>query len=214
MSDNHMTVLYAVRHGETEWNLQGRQQGQLNSPLSEAGIKQAYLLAEGLGGRKIQVLYGSDLGRAAETANIIGSALGLGVHFDRRLRERHLGTLQGLTKDEFHTRFPEESHLADSGDPDYRYPSGESARERHRRCVACCSDLAARHPGGRVLIVTHGGVMSSLFHHALGVALGQPRRFSLFNAAINSFSVSGDHWRLDTWGETSHLGHMPVLDDT
>jgi probable phosphoglycerate mutase len=213
MSDNHTTIIYAVRHGETEWNLVGKQQGQLNSPLSDAGVKQARLLAEGLGGREIQVLYSSDLGRALETAGVIGAALGLETQVDPRLRERHLGSLQGLTWEAFRSRFPEEAARAESGDPDYACPGGESPRERHQRCVACCAELAARHPGGRILVVTHGGVVNSLFHHALGIELGQPRRFSNVNAAINSFSVTGDRWRLDTWGDISHMRGMTVLDD-
>ena len=128
-----------------------------------------------------------------------------GQYFDERLRERHLGSMQGLTKAGFHERFPEEWAAFASGDPDYVLPGGESARQRHARCVAACVDLAARHAGETVLVVTHGGGLNSLFRHALGLALEAPRRFSLFNAAINALSVSGGVWRLETWGGTIHL---------
>jgi len=205
--------MFAVRHGETEWNLVGKQQGHLDSPLTEAGIKQAHWLAAGLQGRGIEVLYSSDLGRAVQTAEIIGAALGLEVNIDQRLCERHLGAMQGMTKREFRAQFPKESARFETGDPDYVLPGGESARQRYERCVDACTDLVARHPGGHVLMVAHGGVLSSLFYRALGIDLTEPRRFSLFNAAINRFSVHGGQWRLDTWGDTSHLKGVTTLDD-
>lgn len=213
MSDTETTILFAVRHGETEWNLVGKQQGHLDSALTETGIKQAHSLASGLSGKDIHVLYSSDLGRAVQTAEIIAAGLGLEVNIEARLRERHLGSMQGLTKNEFRARFPQEFAAFDSGDPDYEFPGGESARQRYEHSIACCVELAARHPGGRVLMVAHGGVLNSLFYHALGIALTEPRRFSLFNAAINNFSVSGDRWRLNTWGDTSHLQGITTLDD-
>ena len=119
----------------------------------------------------------------------------------------------GMTKAEFRDRFPKECTRFDSGEPDYRLPGGESARQRYERCVAYCVELATHHSGGRILVVAHGGVLNSLFYHTLGLALTEPRRFALFNAAINRFSVSGEVWRLDTWGETSHLKGMTTLDD-
>jgi probable phosphoglycerate mutase len=213
MNDTERTILFVVRHGETEWNLIGKQQGHLDSPLTESGIKQAHALANGLLGKGIEVIYSSDLGRAVRTAAIIGSRLDLSVNVDRRLRERHLGSMQGMTKREFRDRFPEEFAAFESGDPEYALPGGESVRQRLERCVAACAELAARHPHGRVLIVAHGGLLSSLFYHALGIPLTEPRRFSLFNAAINSFSVCGDSWHLETWGDTSHLRGIITLDD-
>jgi 2,3-bisphosphoglycerate-dependent phosphoglycerate mutase len=176
-------------------------------------LKQAHALADGLLGRGIEVLYSSDLGRALQTAEIIGAKLNLSINVDPRLRERHLGSMQGLTKEEFQRRCPEEWAAFDTGDPDYVFPGGESARQRYERSVACVEELAQRHPKDNVLVVTHGGVLNGLFYKAIDIPLFKPRRFSLFNAAINSFSVKNDSWRVDTWGETSHLGGMNTLDD-
>ena len=71
MADVKTKVLFAVRHGETEWNLIAKQQGHLASPLTESGIKQAHALAESLFGKGIEVLYSSDFGRAVQRAEII-----------------------------------------------------------------------------------------------------------------------------------------------
>jgi len=213
MEDTETTSVFVVRHGETEWNLSGEQQGHLDSQLTESGIKQAHALAEGLLRKGTEIIYSSDLGRAVQTAEIIGAKLGLGINVDHRLRERHLGSMQGLTKKEFRRLYPDEWSAFDSGDPDYCFPGGESARQRYERSVACVEELAQRHPGGKLLVVTHGGVLNSLFYYALRIPLTEPRRFSLFNAAINSFSVCGDYWRLDIWGDTSHIRGMTTLDD-
>lgn len=207
------TLVYAVRHGETEWNLAGKQQGRLDSPLTAAGLKQARALAAGLEGKGIEVMYSSDLGRATHTAETIAERLQLSVHAEPGLRERHLGSMQGLTKAEFREQFPKEWAAFDTGDPEYVLPGGESARQRFERCVTCASGLAARHPGQTILLVAHGGVLNSLFHHTLAIPLTEPRRFSLFNASISRFSVCDGTWRLDTWGDTSHLGEMRTLDD-
>jgi len=208
------TVLFAVRHGETEWNLVEKQQGHLDSPLTDRGIRQAGFLADALVNRHIDILFSSDLGRALQTAEIIAEKLSLPVHPDSRLRERHLGIMQGLTGREFAGRYPDEALRFSSGDPDYVLPGGgESARQLFDRCIQCAEDLALRHAGKIILIVGHGGTLSSFFRKATSTPLGGPRRFSLFNACINSFGISNGQWRLDTWGEIGHLKDLNALDD-
>lgn len=84
----------------------------------------------GLLGKGIEMIYSSDLGRAAQTAAIIGTRLDLSVNIDHRLRERHLGSMQGMTKKEFCDRFPEEIADFDSGDPEYVLSGGEGVWTR------------------------------------------------------------------------------------
>jgi len=213
MSEPQPTILFAVRHGETQWNRAGIQQGHMDSPLTDRGVQQARSLAEGLADRRIEAIYASDLGRAVQTAEIIAARLGLPVEPDDRLRERHLGAMQGLTYAQFRERQPNVAAAYENGGPDYQLPGGESARQRFERHVSCVADLAGRHTGQRVLIVGHGGVLNSLLCHTMGLPLDAPRRFSLFNAAINRFTVRGDDWCLDTWGDLSHLKGLDALDD-
>jgi len=207
------THLIAVRHGETEWNTDGRHQGQLDSPLTIRGVRQAECLADGLADRRIDVLCSSDLGRALHTAEIIAKKLSLEIHTDPRVRERHHGIVQGLTRKEFADRYPDEAPRFFTHDPDYVLPGGESVRQLYDRSVQCAEDLVLRYPGKNVLIVGHGGVMSCYFRKATSIPLGEPRRFSLFNAAINAFSISDGRWHLETWGEIAHLKQLDALDD-
>jgi len=207
------TELIVVRHGETVWNLDGRQQGQLDSPLTELGIHQAEAVGLALADADCRALYSSDLGRAAETADIVGRTLGLPVVTDARLRERHLGILQARTMADFERENPDEHARFRGSDPDYVVPGGESARQRHERSVACAEDLARRHPGQTIVIVTHGGPLGSLMRHALGLPLAGPRRFSLLNASMNTFAVKDGEWRLISWGDTHHLHGLDTMDD-
>jgi len=207
------TTMITVRHGETEWNLVGKQQGHLNSSLTKLGIKQAEALAKELATKKIDIIYSSDLGRATQTAKIISNHLSLKFLTDLGLRERNLGTMQGLTKKEFAKKFPKEAAKFNTGNPDYILPTGESARQRYERCINCAENLAHQHIGKTILIVAHGGVLNSFFYKALNIPLTEPRHFSLFNASINTFSISGGCWRLETWGEIHHLKKLKTLDD-
>jgi 2,3-bisphosphoglycerate-dependent phosphoglycerate mutase len=207
------TRVYVVRHGETEWNASGRQQGHLDSPLTALGISQAHLLAKGLAKKKIDILYSSDMGRAVQTAEIIAATLSLPVHTEARLRERNLGILQGLTREEFEARYPEVARLFDARDPDYVLPEGESLRRSFDRCVACAEEIAAKNAGRNVLIVAHGGVLRGFFHKATDAPMAGPRRYSLFNASLNTFRISEREWSLDTWGEIAHLADTEALDD-
>lgn len=200
------TKIIAVRHGETEWNRVGRQQGHLDSTLTHLGLQQARALAEGLREYRVDRIYSSDLGRAVETATIISGALGTGFLTNEGLRERNLGTMQGMTKAEFNEKYPREWKTFEEGDPEYVLPNGESARQRYDRAVQCVEKIVMEDEGKTILLVTHGGVVMSLLYRTLRLPLTQRRAFSLFNGSINVLSISdGMEWRLETWGQTSHL---------
>ncbi len=207
------TELIVVRHGETVWNQVGKQQGQLDTELSELGVAQGRALAEALSNDPVDVMYSSDLGRAMQTAQIISERIALDIITDARLRERHLGTMQGMTMRQFEREHPEEYAHFRGGEADSRLPGGESIRERYERSVACAEELAIRHPGQRLLIVAHGGVLNSFFRRAMGQDIASPRRFSLFNASINAFTITGGQWRLERWGDMHHLMHLGTQDD-
>ena len=198
------TLITVIRHGETEWNRKGIPQGHLDSPLTREGRKQASAAAAALQSG-YDVLLSSSLGRAVITAEIIGEKLGLPVIEEDNLRERNLGILQGLTMDEFRASYPSDHKQFRSLNPDYVIPGGESIRQRFERAVWAFNAVAAAHRGKKVLVVTHGGIMLSLFMHTVGIPVDTPRRFSLVNGSINRFSHQ-EEWFLESWGETRHLG--------
>ena len=150
-----MTALLLVRHGETDWNADGRLQGHTDRPLSDFGRRQARQLAEELAEEKLDAIYASDLSRARETAEIVGVRLGLGVVIDPGLREKDWGTWEGLTGVE----------------RDRVEFVGESTGAHQERMLGALRRIAERHSGGRVLVVTHGGSMRRVQTVALGMAL-------------------------------------------
>ncbi len=207
------TTLYAVRHGETEWNLAGRAQGHLNSPLTETGRAQAELLAEGLVGKGIEAIVTSDLGRAVDTCRAIAQKLGLDFETDPGLRERHLGVFQGLTFPEFSEQHPEAFAIYKDPEQDVAVPGGESRQEHLERCVQAVEQFIARHRGKTVLVVGHGGVLDCFLYHTLGLKPGPVRRHSIMNASLNRFEVTDDFWKLVTWGDVAHLQTVRTLDE-
>jgi len=150
-----VTALLLVRHGETDWNADGRLQGHTDRPLSDFGRRQARQLAEELAEEKLDAIYASDLSRARETAEIVGVRLGLGVVIDPGLREKDWGTWEGLTGVE----------------RDRVEFVGESTEAHQERMLEALRRIAERHSGGRVLVVTHGGSMRRVQTVALGMAL-------------------------------------------
>jgi 2,3-bisphosphoglycerate-dependent phosphoglycerate mutase len=207
------TELILLRHGETEWNSVGRLQGHLDSALSPEGLRQADLLAARLSAMSFHALYSSDLGRALETARRIATRTGHSILQDSRLRERGLGMLEGLTRDEASQRHPEVFAEYTAGGPDFVVPGGESTSQRLRHALECLEELGARHAGERIVVVTHGGVLSSLFRHCLGIPSGTPRAFSVLNACWNQFDYHEGKFRLVTWGDINHL-RTSSRDDT
>lgn len=150
-----MTTLLLVRHGETDWNADGRLQGQTDRPLSDFGRAQARRLAEELEREELQAIYSSDLSRARQTAEIVGERLGLPVVLDPDLREKDWGNWEGLT----------------SAERDRVEFVGESTDAHQERMLRALRRIADRHLGGRILVVTHGGSMRRVQTAALGVAL-------------------------------------------
>lgn len=199
------THLIAIRHGETEWNSQGRYQGHLNSALNAEGLAQAARLGECLATERFDLLLSSDLGRALQTANVVAKRSGHEVVVEPRLRERRMGIFQGLTPAEAQARYPEEYARFRGHDPDYVIPDGESVRQLFERSVACFTELATRHRGLTLATITHGGVLAMLYRHARAMPLHAPRDFPLYNAGINRFHHHRGAWQLRSWGELGHL---------
>ena len=205
--------LIAVRHGEAEWNVERRDMGQLDSPLTERGLQQVQALAVRLEHVRIGALYTSDLGRAMQTARIIAAATGVEPIADARLRERHLGIFQGLTKPEAASRFPREFAEYRRLGHHYRIPGGESGEERTARSVAALTDIAGRHADATIVVVTHGSFLMGFFEHVLAMTPGNGWRFRRQNAAYNDFEYTADGWSLKTWNDTAHLAGVGSIDD-
>ena len=204
------TELVIVRHGETRWNREMRIQGYRDSDLTAAGIAQARAVAARLAAESFAALLSSDLGRAEHTARIIAEHTGHEVRAESALRERNYGILEGLTREEFFSRHPAHFERHDSRDPDYIIPEGESQRGFVARISAAFNALADKYAGQRIVVVSHGGVLTAFYRHVSGTAMNAPRTLVLPNASYNVFARRSGKWAVERWGDTAHLDEQDV----
>lgn len=201
-----MTQLILIRHGETLWNTERRMQGQLDSPLTVRGRWQAQKLGERLKAQPFTSLYSSDLPRAHQTAQSIAEVTGHAIVTDERLRERHFGVFEGMTRTEMEQHDPDVYARFMSRDPQYAVPDGESPADFFARCRAVLEELAMRHAGATIAVVTHGLVLDCAYRAASGLALEVLRPVPLVNASLNWFACEDGRWSAGRWGDADHLG--------
>jgi probable phosphoglycerate mutase len=203
-----MTVFYLIRHGETDWNLSGRWQGHTDVPLNALGRAQARRLAERLRHEPARpgAIYSSDLLRAWETAETIGAALGITPRPLPALREIDVGAWSGLNRAEVLERDRDLSERLESGEDVPRGGSGERFADLYARVVAAVDQLAAAHPDGRLVLVTHGGpVRALLLHGARDKRDALPRRFHIGNTSVSLLIGGRAGWDLGMVNDMSHL---------
>ncbi|BDZ50572.1 hypothetical protein GCM10025867_28130 [Frondihabitans sucicola] len=175
-----MTLLYLVRHGETDWNKARKIQGATDIPLNDLGRRQAAAAAHLLGRRRFDAVVASPLSRATETGRIIADHLGLAAPaLVPGVAERSYGEAEGLTFDEVEARFPDTTPV----------PGRESRSGLLIRVEAALLAIAAAHPDSAVVVATHGAVIRSIVNHVAPdheASIGVPIR----NGSIHSFEVT------------------------
>jgi len=165
-NDTHKknTRLCLVRHGQTDWNLEGRYQGQSDVPLNDNGHAQARSLIEKLKGKSFSAIYTSDLSRARETAEPIANALGIPLRVEPRLREINQGEWEGQLVDDLKARY---------SDLWARPPGGETVGEVATRVYAALDDITRQFPTDNVLVVSHGLSIATAICRAQNIPVGQ-----------------------------------------
>ena len=162
-------------------------------------------LGEALAGEGIDAVFASDLQRARDTAQAVAGAAGLAVQIDAGLRERCYGQFEGLTYAEVAARHPDDFDAWQNRVPEFAPPGGETLTEFHERAVETALRLIRRHPGERIALVSHGGVLDCLYRHANAMTLTEPRQHELRNASINRLSSDGHQLTVLQWGDVAHL---------
>jgi broad specificity phosphatase PhoE len=184
-----VTTILLARHGETDWNRDGRFQGHADPPLNAAGRRQAVELSVALAPEQLAAVYSSPLRRAVETAEVIATAHGLEPVPVDALREVDVGSWQGLTRAEVEKRFPEQhARWLEYGQG---WEDGETYEQMGERVVAALLDLAAAHDGDRILAVTHGGPIRAAIAFADGTSHADARRRgpTIANVYLVEFTV-------------------------
>ncbi|WP_282606959.1 histidine phosphatase family protein [Pelagibius sp. Alg239-R121] len=161
-------MLYVVRHGQTEWNIAKRFQGQQDSPLSNLGQRQAQAAAAFLRNAGIDQLYASPLGRAWDTAETIARQVGKDRVSDDRLKECGFGACEGMTLADIEEAFPGKTAWREGDKWNRRYPDGESYLDVVQRISTFAEEKlsdALRNDGPVICVVAHDMVNRCLVGH-------------------------------------------------
>jgi len=122
------------------------------------------------------------------------------------LRERHFGDFQGLSFEQIQIQLPEDARLWSERKDDWAPPGGgESLASLRDRVLRTVDDLAARHVGQQIVLVTHGGVLDILYRAACSLDLTAPRTWTMTNTAVNRLLWTEQGLSMERWGDTSHL---------
>lgn len=182
-----MTTIYLVRHGTTDDNKNGIFQGTRDTPLGTQGKLQAELLAARFQDMEIDAVYTSPLQRASHTAERIAAFHGLTPVVDPRLKEQNCGLLEGKTGRENQQLFPEVMYNMTFRPSLFCAPGGESSREVYNRISAAIDEIAHRHPGEHVVVVSHGFAIQMFLSYAKGIRFEDTQCDILDNASFCTF---------------------------
>ena len=207
LTDKKVTRICFVRHGETNWNIEQRLQGQMDLALNATGEAQAVAVGRRFVGSTATALFSSDLLRARQTAQPIAEALHLPIVLLPALRERHFGRCEGMTLEEISHQYDDDARAIQCHDPDYASPGGGESRRQHQvRILGCIEHLVREHAGQSIVVVTHGGALDVIYRRARQLPLEAPRDYPIPNAGINWIAIDGEQWSIERWGDDAHLG--------
>ncbi|MDU2162568.1 histidine phosphatase family protein [Intestinibacter bartlettii] len=207
-------TIYIVRHGQTEWNLLGKTQGHGNSDLTPKGIEQAELLADNMTKYPIDYIYSSDLGRAYQTAEIIGNKLNIEVEKTEALREMNFGTWEGrIIKDiieedpELYKMWRNEPHLA-------KIPQGETLSQIKERTDAFIKEINEKYDGKHIVLVTHSLCARIMLLSFLDSDVKNIYRINQANTALNIIELRDYGPVVMKMNDTTHIINDTKLENS
>lgn len=204
-----MTRIILVRHGETTWNVEGRYQGQEDTPLSERGLKQGHLLAEGLRHIPIDLCIASPLQRAFQTCQFCAELHNLPVKTDERLMEINHGTWEGMLAKDIQTQDPETYHQWHTTPHLVRMPKGgETLEDVRKRVRQAFDDYVATYPNQTILVAAHDAVNKAIICDLLGIGMEHFWQVKQDNTCINVLEYSEGTWRVVLLNSTNHMGFL------
>lgn len=191
-----MTKIYLVRHGETDWNVQGIIQGQTDVPLNDIGKHQALQCGEYLSKKDFDMIISSPLKRAKESAEIINGILNLPIIYNENLKERYFGIAEGNSKNNLIKRYPNQV-----------YPGQESRLALNKRVMMELNKIIENHPNKRIIIVAHGAVINSMLSSITNHIMGS-RITTLKNGSFTILDVKESIWQIKSANQTSHIDNI------
>jgi probable phosphoglycerate mutase len=185
------TRLILIRHGETEWNVIGRYQGQADPPLNARGMDQAYQLVDAIRGAGLDVLISSPLQRSQQTAQVLADALNVPLHLESRLMEIHQGDWQERLRAEIAELYPDLFRRWETEPWQVTPPEGESLQQVQARVYAAVDDILAQHQGSCIGLVIHRIPIALIRMRYQGLAPDSVRTLDLPNTYWEEMPLDG-----------------------
>ena len=200
-----MTRILLARHGETDWNRDGRWQGHNDQPLNDHGRGQARALGAHLATLRVDALYASDLARARETAAAVEVATGLEATIDAELREVDVGDWVGCNREQASERDPEWYRRWADGVVE-GYHGGETYEQLQRRSVRAFLRITDASDGRTAVIVCHGGNIRAIVSEVVGLSAAERWRVAgVANCSLTLIERRNGRLTLVTFNETGYL---------
>lgn len=203
-----MTRLYLARHGETEWNKNGRAQGRTDTELSTAGIRQAKLLARRLIKEDIKVIYSSSLRRAMKTAEIIAEQKQCEIIGSDKYQEMCFGPWEGMTISDIKGKYSEHYRIYREDPVNFKLPGAETFIDLTERTYSAIMDIVQLYKGVNILLVSHGIAIKAAIVRLMGLDIMDFNSLRIDNASVSILEFSEDIYEkpvLVCLNDTSHL---------
>jgi len=188
-----LTTICLIRHGETDWNAQGKLQGKTDIPLNHTGKRQAEECGEFLNADDYDILIHSPLIRAKQTAEIINEQLGLPMVEMRDFAERSFGDAEGMTIEERNRKYP-----------DHHYPNGETRTSFNERVMEGIAKVNQQYLNQRILLVAHGAVIGAILSVLSNGEVGSGKT-TLLNGCISNIHFQKEKWEIKDFNQVGHL---------
>ncbi|MFD1040400.1 histidine phosphatase family protein [Virgibacillus byunsanensis] len=188
-----MTTICLIRHGETEWNAQGKIQGRTNTSLNTRGIQQAEECRDFVKDSTWDIIITSPLKRAMQTAQIINKSLNVPLIEMEDFKERSFGDAEGMTLKERMSVYPNKV-----------YPNEEKMGSLNKRVMAGIQKINQQYGQSKVLLVAHGAVISSILSNLSEGEIGTGKT-KLINACISNIHFHDDQWQVRDYNQVTHL---------
>ena len=200
-------LIFFVRHGLTDWNIQRRFQGTCDIPLNEAGIEQARTAAARCAKLGFERIDHSTLLRASQTAQIISSQSGTPLFPCSGFNEVCLGAFQSLNHEQAQSQYPQAYAQYFADRINAAPPGGESLSPVQQRALAAL-EVVERESAGceRIAVVSHGALLKTLLGAIAGIPLEHFARFDVSNGSISVIESKEGRRRLITLNAMAHFG--------
>jgi|SRR5690625_252934 len=191
-----MTSICLIRHGETDWNKEGRVQGQTDIPLNETGISQARQCGKLLQQSSWDMIITSPLQRAKQSATIINEKLQLPMIEMEAFKEKNYGDVEGMTVEERNKLYPNKN-----------YPNQETQLELTERVMKGIHKINKTYNNKKILLVAHGGVINAILSHLSNGEIGSGKT-KLSNACLSNIYLAEEKWHIKDYNQVTHLTNL------